>query len=74
MANRYSKGPRRTKTVVLRILEDEYTAAVKAADEGLVTLSDLIRERCGWEREDGKPNRPWSTAQCQQSTRSATSD
>lgn len=61
MPNQHSKTHTpRSKPVPLRLRPEEKEEAIAAATEGGLTVSDVIRERCGWVREDGQPNRPWS--------------
>lgn len=45
--------------MALRLLPEEKEDARAQAERDKMTVADVIRERCGWEREDGEPNRPW---------------
>lgn len=63
MPNQHTKGPRRGKTLQVRIYPDEVENLEAIAEARNMTPSDIVRERCGWRREDGRPNGPWSNSQ-----------
>lgn len=62
MPNQHTKNnpPPRGKPLALRLLPKEKEDAREQAERDKMTVADVIRERCGWAREDGRPNRPWS--------------
>jgi hypothetical protein len=60
MPNQHSKQPARGKPVRLRLRQEEREDAQATAEARRMTIADVIRERCGWAREDGRPNEPWS--------------
>lgn len=62
MPNQHTKNnpPPRGKPLALRLLPEEKEDARAQAERDQMTVADVIRERCGWAREDGRKNRPWS--------------
>jgi hypothetical protein len=63
MPNQWTKNnppTRSQKPIALRLRPEEREDLKAQAERDNMTVADVIRERCGWAREDGQPNRPWS--------------
>jgi hypothetical protein len=50
----------RPNPLAIRLRPEEHEECKNEAKRRGMTIADVIRERCAWDREDGRPNEPWS--------------